>query len=61
MRSEGAVSLQDAPRGDRSDDYQKLLQSIYDAVLVTDAAGRILDHNSRATEFFFGGKGDLLG
>lgn len=33
-------------------DFGKLLESIYDAVLITDAKGRIVDLNARAVEFF---------
>lgn len=32
--------------------YQDLLESIYDAVVITDLAGRIVEVNARATEFF---------
>lgn len=32
--------------------YHEFLQSIYDAVLITDWAGHILDGNTRSTEFF---------
>jgi PAS domain S-box-containing protein len=37
---------------DGASGYRKLLQSIYDAALVSDARGRIIDFNARATEFF---------
>lgn len=36
----------------RSSDYARLLQSIYDGVLITDPAGRITDFNDRALDFF---------
>jgi PAS domain S-box-containing protein len=32
--------------------YSQLLQSIYDAALITDLDGRIVDSNARASEFF---------
>jgi len=32
--------------------YDRLLQSIYDAVLITDCYGIIVDHNQRACDFF---------
>jgi PAS domain S-box-containing protein len=37
---------------ERSGDFQKLLQSIYDAVLITDLTGTVLDFNQRALDFF---------
>lgn len=36
----------------RSTDYRKLLESVYDAVLLTDPVGRVVDFNSRAGDFF---------
>ncbi len=45
----------------RSDDYAKLLQSIYDGVLITDLKGRIIDLNTRAAEFFMRGEDQLAG
>ncbi|MBM4144223.1 MAG: response regulator [Lentisphaerae bacterium] len=36
----------------RSAEFRKLIESIYDAVLIADAKGRIVDFNTRATEFF---------
>lgn len=45
--------VRDAVRhADQSSDYKRLLQSIYDAVLVTDMKGRIIDFNSRSVDFF---------
>ncbi len=35
-----------------SDEYEKLLQSIYDAVIISDGEGKIIDYNTRALEFF---------
>ncbi len=39
-------------RVDRDTPYDKLLASVYDAVLITDLQGTILDFNGRALEFF---------
>ncbi len=36
----------------RNTPYEKLLESVYDAVLITDLRGRTLDFNERAMEFF---------
>jgi PAS domain S-box-containing protein len=38
-------------RTDRNTPYDKLLASVYDAVLITDSTGRVLDFNDRALEF----------
>ena len=32
--------------------YQQFMQSIYDAVLITDLQGAVVDANGRANEFF---------
>jgi PAS domain S-box-containing protein len=40
------------PKGVRSEDYKKLLESVYDAVLLAEGAGRVVDFNSRAGDFF---------
>jgi PAS domain S-box-containing protein len=40
--------------------YQELLQSIYDAVLITDLSGRVVDANVRAIEFLFYERDELL-
>lgn len=45
----------------RSDDYAKLLQSVYDGVLITDLKGRIIDLNNRAAEFFIRSEDQLAG
>jgi len=37
---------------DLASGYKKLLQSVYDAVLITDGSGRVIDFNTRATDFF---------
>ena len=39
--------------------YQELLQSLYDGVLITDAAGRIMDVNERAMDFLLYTKDEL--
>lgn len=38
-------------RADRNTPYDKLLASVYDAVLIADVHGRIIDFNERALEF----------
>lgn len=45
----------------RSPEYEKLLQSIYDAVLITDSRGRIIDFNSRAVDFMLCDETELEG
>lgn len=42
-------------------EFEKLLQSIYDAVLITDLNGRILRFNSRALDFFLAESEELFG
>jgi len=42
-------------------EYQNLLESIYDAVLITDLSGVVEDFNWRAAAIFFGGGCDLAG
>lgn len=39
-------------RNSRSQDYVKILQSIYDAVIITDSDGKIVDFNFRSIDFF---------
>jgi PAS domain S-box-containing protein len=39
-------------RRGRDTPYDKLLECVYDAVLIADSAGRIIDFNARAEEFF---------
>ena len=46
---------------ERSDEYETLLQSIYDAVLISDLDGRIIDFNSRSVDFFFCSEAYLYG
>lgn len=61
----GSTDTTSFPRGarsdDRSSDYAKLLQSVYDAVLITDPGGRITDFNDRALDFFRSGSKHLMG
>jgi len=45
----------------RSPEYDKLLQSIYDAVLITDTRGRIIDFNSRSVDFLLCAEEELAG
>ncbi|MGI6494511.1 MAG: PAS domain-containing protein [Kiritimatiellia bacterium] len=39
--------------------YKELLAGMYDAVIVTDPSGRIIDSNARATDYFGYGKAEL--
>ena len=52
----GATSFAAHARDDmvqiESTEYERLLQSIYDAVLITDSRGNISDYNRRSLEFF---------
>lgn len=48
-------------RAKNNSPYDKLLSSIYDAVLITDIDGIISDFNSRAIEFFLTDEANLLG
>ena len=48
-------------QGSRWTAYEKLLESVYDAVLITDVRGRITDFNQRAAQFFLYEGEDLLG
>lgn len=41
-------------------EYQELLQSLYDAALITDMAGTIIDANLRAVEYLLYEKSELL-
>lgn len=41
--------------------YNELLQSIYDAALICDLSGQIVDVNARAVEFLLYGRDDLAG
>lgn len=48
-------------RATRDTPYDKLLESIYDGVFITDRRGVILDYNARAAEFFRLDEERLLG
>ncbi len=48
-------------RDSDASDYQRLLQSIYDAVLITDASGIVRECNQRAIDFFRWPDADLIG
>jgi PAS domain S-box-containing protein len=52
VSDETAVELQEEAVAGRSPDFRKLLQSVYDAVLITDFRGRVEDYNTRALDFF---------
>lgn len=52
--SKGDVPKAPSPAG-RADDrqlYKQLLRGLYDAVLITDAKGHVVDSNERAADFF---------
>ena len=51
------VPLAARPLG--GEDFQALLQSIYDAVFVTDAEGNIVGTNRRAEQFFGTGRAEI--
>ena len=52
-RSDTAKLVEDSP-------YQRLLQGVYDAALITDLDGRIVDVNARAVEFLLYDREDLM-
>jgi PAS domain S-box-containing protein len=54
---------EEAPKqeAERVSRYEELLQSIYDAALITDTNGQIVDVNERAVEFFRYKRKHLLG
>lgn len=62
-RATDRLSVQEkaADIASQSSTYQKLLQSVYDAVLITDSRGRIVDFNSRALDFFLCDKSEFSG
>lgn len=45
----------------RDTHFYKLLESVYDAVLITDMDGKILECNARAADFFIRPMGSLVG
>jgi PAS domain S-box-containing protein len=54
-------SARRAGRAGRNTPYDKLLESVYDGVFITDRQGTILDFNARAAEFFQRDESGLLG
>lgn len=54
-----AGHLEPPPIPNRAD-YHKLMESIYDAILITDANGHIVEYNGRALDFFRCTEDDLL-
>ena len=48
-------------RGSRDTPYDKLLESVYDGVFITDRGGTILDFNARAAEMFHLDEARLIG
>ena len=61
----GSTSYQQLSRQESRDegesDYRRLLQSIYDAVLITDASGIVKECNHRAIDFFRWPESELIG
>lgn len=47
--------------GSAEDKYNQLLQSIYDAAIITTTSGQIVDSNVRATEFFYFSREEFKG
>jgi len=64
-RGMGTTSFQQSLRASGkqqfSSEYQRLLQSVYDAVLITDAAGVVRECNHRAETFFRYPPAEMLG
>jgi len=58
---EPRVIITKRPRKGRSPEYEKLLESIYDATIITDMDGKITDYNTRALDFFFARPDHLVG
>jgi len=62
VKSDTLVMTTGRVRGYRlSPEYEKLLQSIYDAVLIADTKGRIIDFNTRAVDFLLCTEEELQG
>lgn len=59
--TEPRVIITKRPRKDRSPEYERLLESIYDAAIITNMDGRIGDYNTRALDFFFARPEQLVG
>jgi PAS domain S-box-containing protein len=62
-RADAALSSARSSRESHTEDdkYEKLLSSVYDAVLITDQNGAIVDFNGRSMDFFFCDESDLSG
>jgi len=56
-----SFALQSQQVGGTASPYERLLQSIYDAVLITDSEGMVLECNQRAVDFLRYSRGELLG
>lgn len=59
--TEPRVIITKRPIKDRSSEYSRLLESIYDAAIITDMGGKIGDYNTRALDFFFARPEQLVG
>ena len=60
-RSENLAPVMCTPVSGEQGRYTALLESIYDAALVTDLTGNVLDANTRAAEFLRSTKDALIG
>jgi PAS domain S-box-containing protein len=56
-----AFSAKRHERLNRDTPYDLLLESVYDAVLITNRKGRVIDFNGRAADFFLADEDELLG
>jgi PAS domain S-box-containing protein len=56
-----SVSAKKARKRERALEYQQLLQCVYDAVVITNSKGRIVDFNTRALDFFRTDEDELIG
>jgi PAS domain S-box-containing protein len=56
-----AFSAKRHDRLNRDTPYDLLLESVYDAVLITNRKGRVIDFNGRAADFFLADEDRLLG
>jgi PAS domain S-box-containing protein len=56
-----AFSAKRHERLNRDTPYDLLLESVYDAVLITNRKGRVIDFNGRASDFFLADEDELLG
>jgi len=58
---EATVPVDTAAAVSPEDSFEELLQSVYDAAMITDQKGQILDANVRATEFLQYGREEFRG